>query len=216
MIKLVLAVTPALYRQILQERIDSEGDILVVRHATAYSDVLSITNEHGYDLIFLDSNLAGLNLMEYLRFLKEKRENQRILLLMKSGDRDQVVNALCLGIKGCLYPECGPDTFIRAVRAVASDELWADVGLISKALGKMLQTRKFSIEDLKHKLTKKEENIARLILHGCSNKQIARQLFISEKTVKTHIGHIFKKLGIRSRFQLTASYLDNEVIQTES
>jgi DNA-binding NarL/FixJ family response regulator len=181
-----------------------------------YSDIVSIVDNKDIDVVFLDSNLVGLNVMEYLGLLKEKKSAIKILIMLNSPDSDRVINALCLGVKGCLGMDSNKDEFVQAVRAVNNEEIWADVGLISRALNKLLNTKKFSLDDLKHKLTKKEERIARLILQGHSNKDIGKELFISEKTVKTHVGHIFRKLGIKSRFQLTANYFSGEAFTSES
>jgi len=216
MIKLVLAISHNLYRESLKELIKHESDIVIIREVSRYSDILPMIDDNDIDVLFLDPNLSGLNIMEYLGSVRDRRSPLKILLMLNSRDNEMVVNALCLGVKGCLDMDSSADQFVQAVRSVSNEEIWAEVNLISKALNKILNTKKFSLNDLKSKLTNKEEKIARLILQGHSNKEIAKELFISEKTVKTHVGHIFKKLGIKSRFQLTANYFSGEAFTSES
>jgi len=216
MIKLALAISPNLYRESLKELIKHESDIVIIREVSLYSGILPMIDDNDIDVLFLDPNLSGLNIMEYLGSVRDRRSPLKILLMLNSRDNEMVVNALCLGVKGCLDMDSSADQFVQAVRSVSNEEIWAEVNLVSKALNKILNTKKFSLNDLKSKLTNKEEKIARLILQGHSNKEIAKELFISEKTVKTHVGHIFKKLGIKSRFQLTANYFSGEAFTSES
>jgi len=216
MIRVVLAVSSNLYRQSIRELIKPVQDINIVQEISQYPELVQIVDKHDVDVLFLDINLTGLKINDYLNTIRDKKSPLKILLLLNSLDNDKIINALCLGVKGCLDLDANVEQFVQAIRAVNNEEIWADVSLISKALNKILNTKKFNVEDLKNKLTKKEEKIAQLILQGFSNKDIAKEMFISEKTVKTHIGHIFKKLGIKSRYQLAANYLGGEIFPSES
>lgn len=216
MIRLALAISHNLYKESLKELIKSHSDIVITKEVSQYSDILPLIDDIDVDVLFLDPHLSGLNIMEYLGFVRDKKSYLKILLLLNSRDEEMVVNALCLGVKGCLDMDSTSEQFIQAVRSVGNEEIWADVSLVSKALSKILNAKKVSLNDLKSKLTNKEEKIARLILQGYRNKEIAQTMFISEKTVKTHIGHIFKKLGIKSRYQLAANYLGGDIFPSES
>lgn len=219
MIKVVLAVSSNLYRQGLRDSIKSEQDIKIVQEISNYSDLIPLLNYNENYVLFLDLNLQGLKIVEYLNFIRSKQANLKVLLMMNSTENEKIINALCFGVKGCLDIHSTKEQFLQAIRAVHNDEIWADTVLVSKALNKILNSKKndlTDLQDLKNKLTKQEEKIAQLILKGFSNKEIAKELFISEKTVKTHIGHIFKKLGIKSRYELAANYLGGEIFPAES
>ena len=219
MIQVVLAVSSNLYRESLKDLIRSEQGIKIVQEISNYGDLIPLlNNDEGY-VLFLDLNLQGLKIVEYLNFIRSKKANLKVLLMMNSTENEKIINALCFGVKGCLDINSTKEQFIQAIRAVHNEEIWADSVLVSKALNKILNSKKNDLndlQDLKNKLTKQEEKIAQLILKGFSNKEIAKELFISEKTVKTHIAHIFKKLGIKSRYELAANYLGGEIFPTES
>ncbi|MEX0999917.1 MAG: response regulator transcription factor [Thermodesulfobacteriota bacterium] len=219
MIKVVLAVSSNLYRQSLKDSIKSEEDIKIVQEISYYSELIPVLNNDESHVLFLDLNLQGLKIVEYLNLIREKKSHLKVLLMMNSTENEKIINALCFGVKGCLDINSTKEQFLQAIRAVHNEEIWADTSLVSRALNKILNSKKNDLndlQDLKNKLTKQEEKIAQLILKGFSNKEIAKALFISEKTVKTHLGHIFKKLGIKSRYQLTANYLGGEIFPTES
>lgn len=219
MINVVLAVSSNLYRQSLKDSLKSEQDIKIVREISHYNELIPLLNNNENHVLFLDLNLQGLKIVDYLNLIKEKKANIKMLLMMNSREEEKIVNALCFGVKGCLDINSTTEQFLQAIRAVHNEEIWADNALVSKALNKILNSKKNDLndlQDLKNKLTKQEEKIAQLILKGFSNKEIAKALFISEKTVKTHLGHIFKKLGIKSRYQLTANYLGGEIFPAES
>ena len=219
MIKVVLAVSSNLYRQSLKDSIKSEEDIKIVQEISYYSELIPVLNNDESHVLFLDLNLQGLKIVEYLNLIREKKSHLKVLLMMNSTENEKIINALCFGVKGCLNINSTKEQFLQAIRAVHNEEIWADNSRVSRALNKILNSKKNDLndlQDLKNKLTKQEEKIAQLILKGFSNKEIAKALFITEKTVKTHLGHIFKKLGIKSRYQLTANYLGGEIFPTES
>ncbi len=219
MIKVVLAVSSNLYRQSLKDSIKSEEDIKIVQEISYYSELIPVLNNDESHVLFLDLNLQGLKIVEYLNLIREKKSHLKVLLMMNSTENEKIINALCFGVKGCLDINSTKEQFLQAIRAVHNEEIWADTSLVSRALNKILNSKNNDLndlQDLKNKLTKQEGKIAQLILKGFSNKEIAKALFITEKTVKTHLGHIFKKLGIKSRYQLTANYLGGEIFPTES
>ena len=193
----VIALTSKLYRQSLKDSIKSEQDIEIVKEISHYNDLISLLNEDQTHVLFLDLNLQGLKIVEYLNFIKEKKSPLKVLLMMNSTENEKIINALCFGVKGCLDINSTKEQFLQAIRAVHNEEIWADTNLVSKALNKILNSKKndlHDLQDLKNNLTKQEEKIAQLILKGFSNK----------------------KLGIKSRYQLTANYMGGELFPTES
>lgn len=127
--------------------------------------------------------------------------------MLHTIDEETFINAISLGVRGYLTEESNTVQFIEAIRAVVKEEIWADGKIVAKVLTRLLPLRKDK-SDLNFNLTKREEEIVMLVVQGWSNKQISKQLFISDKTVKTHLVNIFKKLGINNRFQLAVNFLD--------
>ena len=96
----------------------------------------------------------------------------------------------------------------QAIRTISKDEIWAQRRIVTKALARILYLEEGKPKPLQLNLTKREEQIVSLVMQGYSNKRIANKLSLSEKTVKNHLGVIFKKLGISSRLQLAIYLLD--------
>ncbi|HXP52798.1 MAG TPA: response regulator transcription factor [Bacteroidia bacterium] len=125
-------------------------------------------------------------------------------------DEEVIINSLSLGARGYLTDASSSEEFIQAIRAVSKGEIWADIKIITKVLTRLLPPRE-SKPDIKPNLTKREEEIVRLVVQGLSNKQISKRLFISEKTVKNHLGNIFNKLGVSSRLNLAINRLGENI-----
>ncbi|WP_243093877.1 helix-turn-helix transcriptional regulator [Thermus thalpophilus] len=107
-------------------------------------------------------------------------------------ENDQAPQTLKRGYRGYLYPDQGLDVLVKALKAVAQGEVWAERRKVAEAL-----------EEPPPHLTLREKEVAALAALGLSNKEIAKELGISEKTVKAHLTLVFQKLGIKRRSELT-------------
>lgn len=111
------------------------------------------------------------------------------VVLLKN--REQAAQALRLGYRGYLYPEQGLEVLAQALRKVAEGEVWAERRVVAALVGEPLL-----------QLTPREKEVASLAALGLSNKEIAKELGISERTVKAHLSAIFHKAGVKRRSQL--------------
>ncbi|WP_243026927.1 helix-turn-helix transcriptional regulator [Thermus albus] len=111
------------------------------------------------------------------------------LVLLRS--REQAAEALKLGYKGYLYPEQGLEVLAQALRKVAEGEAWAERRVVATLVGEPTP-----------QLSPREREVAALAALGLSNKEIAKELGISERTVKAHLSAVFQKAGIKRRSQL--------------
>jgi len=125
-----------------------------------------------------------------------------VLLLLHGPDEKFIINAISLGVRGCLTQASSRDQLIQAIKTVNNDEIWMDVGTVTKILARLLPKEINDLKSNSTNLTKKEKEIVILVAEGLSNKEISQKLYISEVTVKTHIRNVFKKVGVSSRFQL--------------
>ena len=119
----------------------------------------------------------------------------RVLVLTSFSDRTQIMAALDAGASGYLLKDAEPDELIRGIRAAARGES----PLAPKAAREVLDAR--SEETLPVELSPRETEVLRLVARGLPNKQIARELEISEKTVKAHLTHVFQQLDVTDRTQ---------------
>jgi Response regulator containing a CheY-like receiver domain and an HTH DNA-binding domain len=144
--------------------------------------------------------MPELDIQEILESIRQKSTETKVLLLLHTPDEEVIIDAIYSGARGYLTSALNAMEFIQAIRAVSKDKIWVEIKVITKILSPLLPSR----SDLSFpNLTKREEEIVRLVIQGYSNKKISDKLFIAEKTVKTHLNNVFRRLGIKNRVQLT-------------
>lgn len=140
---------------------------------------------------------------------KEPRgEGQHIVLLSDQPDELLVMAALSAGVDGCCNTHAAPEVLRQVALVVANGGLWIGQSLLQRLVGSssrvLGQRENLAKNDNWTKLiSEREVQVARLVADGASNKEIARQLMISERTVKAHLTSIFEKLSLRDRLQLS-------------
>jgi NarL family two-component system response regulator LiaR len=194
-IRVVLADDHAVVRQGLRTFLDLQEDIEVVAEASDGAGAVAEVEAHDPDVLLLDLVMPGTDGLAALKELRGARA--RVIVLTSFGDDDKLFAALRGGAAGYLLKDVQPTELVRALRsAVAGDS----------PLSPAIATR--VVEEVAHggtpvhdDLTPRELDVLLLIARGRSNKVIARELGVAEKTVKTHVSHILAKLGVSDRTQ---------------
>ncbi|MBO0682859.1 MAG: response regulator transcription factor [Candidatus Dormibacteraeota bacterium] len=161
-------------------------------------DLEAATNlvRRGRPQVVLTSLPTEVEGMEGIRTLAAARPQARVLVLAESGDGDRVLAAVAAGAAGYLPKDAGPDELARGVLAAArgesGDALRVALALVGESSGRTLDGPL---------LTRRERQVLALVARGLANKQIGRQLGISEKTVKAHLGRTFQRIGVGDRTQ---------------
>lgn len=209
MIKIALVIQSNLYAELLSKKLNAEKEFSVVSRSKNGDELFSNTNEYDFDLIILDSFIPNLNLRNFIAQIKEINSNTGLIVLFHFNNVDMMIEAITSGIEGCLNIDSNYSDLVQAIKTVNDGGIYAENIVLTTALKRFINKHEKPLKQLTNSLTKREIEISELINQGLSNKAIANKLFISEKTVKTHISHIFKKLGIKHRYQLNTNYLDN-------
>lgn len=210
---LMLVTQSNLFIEGIRRLLESEKDLQIVAEASAHQDIIPLIKQKRPDILFVDLSLPYLDVLKLLEPITEKSPETKVLLLLNTLDEEFIVSALSCGIRGYLKPSASAEQFVQAIRAMSRGEIWAERRIITRALDITLQRGKLR-PVLKHNLTDREEGIIKLVIQGCGNEQIAEKLFISENTVKTHLGHIYDKLGIKNRQQLIVKLLGDDISKT--
>lgn len=150
---------------------------------------------------------AGETVAEVLSWLG-LREMPRVVLLCDDPDESLVMETLAAGAVGCCNSHAAPEVLRQVALVVGNGGLWIGQSLLQRVIGttsRILGQRppEAKNDSWASRLSERETQVARLIANGASNKEIAGQLSISERTVKAHLTSIFEKLGLRDRLQLS-------------
>ncbi len=205
-ISLAVISTQTLVLEGLAKILESEKDINIIATARGVEEILPIIEHKKPDVVLIDTELNQDNKDRIIEFIKSKTFDSRIILLLHYHDEKFITGALNVGVSGFISTSSTGEEMCEAIRAVHLGHSCSDTELIKKLVTKILPKKKRKPVLLTPRLTSKEQEIAYLVSEGLSNKAIARQLSISERTVKAHLNNIFKKLGIANRLQLAIEY----------
>lgn len=217
MVKVLIADDQALVRTGFRMILDAENDVEVTGEAADGLEAIAAAQSERPDVILMDVRMPNMNGIEATRRLVDKDDVDPIrVLILTTFDLDEYVyDALRAGASGFLLKDAPPEDLVQAVRVVARGE-----GLIAPSITKRL------IEEIAQRppqhtappealrsLTQRELEVLQLVARGLSNQEIAKELFVSETTVKTHVGRVLMKLGVRDRVQAVVLAYESGIVR---
>lgn len=149
------------------------------------------------DVVMMDLVMPGMDGIAVIRALRERHPHIEVIALTSFAEPERVHGALQAGAEGYLLKDAEPDQLAAAVRAAHRGEVHLDP-MVAKQLSRSLRLPKAQMADT---LTNRERAVLSLVAQGLSNREIARQLGISERTARTHVSNMLIKLGLPSRTQ---------------
>lgn len=192
-----------LLRRGLAELFEASGAFRVVGSVSSGTSGIELARRLLPDMILLDLHMPGLDGLDTLHALKLDLPDSRVMVLTASAARDDLLAALRTGADGYLLKDSEPEELLEAVTACASGQARLDPALSALLAGGMRE-RAVCREAPRVELTERERQTLMLITEGFGNKLIARQLGISEGTVKIYVKHLLSKLSLHSRLELAA------------
>lgn len=190
-----------LLRKGLTQLIALEDGLEVVGEADNGTKGIELARELDPDLIILDLNMHGLDGLETLRIMRAEGVTSRIIMLTVSDNDEDVIQAISFGADGYLLKDMDPVLILEKIKQAVSGEMVISdklAAILAKAIRKPDVSQKAL---LLNSLTSREFEILKQIAKGLTNKLIARELDITDGTVKVHVKHLLKKLGMRSRVE---------------
>jgi DNA-binding NarL/FixJ family response regulator len=212
-IKVIIADDHSLVRQGLRRYLEMAGDIQVVGEAANGREVLGIMDNGAgdADIVLLDIRMPEMDGLEAARRIKQHHPEVGVIMLTAYDDRQFVVEAVRAGAKGYVLKARDAEHLIQTVRLVAGGNMVIDPQLVVALADELTQSKD---RDRKAEtLTAREIEVLQLLAFGHTNKDIAEQLYISPDTVKTHLEHIFEKLGASDRTAAVAEALRRHLIE---
>ena len=196
MIRVALADDHRVVRVGLEQLLGTFDDVELVGSADGGEAAVEQATAQKPDVLLLDLSMPDLDGIEVTRRVAAASPGTRVVLFTSFSDRDQIVQALDAGAIGYLLKDAEPEAIHDALRAAARGES----PLAPKAAAELLASRaERPTADVE--LTGRERDVLRLVIAGDANKQIARKLGISEKTVKGHLTNLFQRIGVQDRTQ---------------
>lgn len=196
MIRVVLVDDHAVVRAGLAQLVTAAGDMEVVGTAADGAQALAVVRESRPDIVLMDLQMPGVDGVAATRAITEEQLAE-VLVLTSYSDGERIVAALDAGAVGYLLKDADPDDVLDGIRAVARGES----PLHPRAARALLGARRGAPRTEEVALTPREREVLALVRQGLANKQIARRLHISERTVKAHLTSVFQRLGVEDRTQ---------------
>jgi len=210
-IRVLIADDHSLVRQGLRRYLDMAEDIDVVGEASNGEEAVAMVEKEQPDIVLLDIRMPGVDGLEAARMIRERFPNVGAIMLTAYDDRQFVVEAVRAGARGYVLKARDAEHLIQTVRLVAGGNMVIDPQLVVALAEELSQAKE---RDRKAEtLTAREIEVLQLLAFGHTNKDIADQLFISPDTVKTHLEHIFEKLGASDRTAAVAEALRRRLIE---
>lgn len=170
--------------------------------------LLQVLRDKTPDVLLMDCQFQGGRMDSLLQRIQAASPGTKTMLLSDFFGDYEVIKALVYGAKGCIRKTLPPAQWLKAIQVIHDGDIWVDRKLLVDALDGLLHQATLKLKHLESKpetLTQREWEVIRWVGEGMTNKQIARQMIISDTTVKTHLQNIFGKLKVGRRIQLPSA-----------
>jgi DNA-binding NarL/FixJ family response regulator len=191
-----------------------EDGFEVVAECDDGDEVLDAVAEHRPDLVLMDVRMRRVDGVTATQQLRAGGDEPPVLVLTTFDDDDALWGALDAGAAGFVLKDAMAEDLIAAARAVAGGAAWLDPKVATRVLG-AVRTRERTSGDAVtrvEQLTEREHDVLRHMARGATNAEIAAALIVGEATVKTHVGAIFSKLGVRDRAAAIVFAYDHGIV----
>lgn len=197
-LRIVIVDDEPLVRAGLRAILEAEPDLEVVGEADDGGDVRGVVDGTRPDVVLMDVRMPRVDGIAATRALLGREPAPRVLVVTTFENDDHVLDALRAGAHGFLLKRARPEEVVQAVRTVAR----GDSLLFPDAVRRLATARPPSGDELRSaRLTEREGEVLRLMATGRSNAEIAAELYLGVETVRTHVGNVLGKLGVRDRTQ---------------
>ena len=206
-ISVLIASSSVISCELLVGALNRHDHFRVAASATTAQEVLEVVQSADVDIALINATLADgpLSGLGVLRQIRECSPEVKSVILLDSHQRNMVVDAFRVGARGVFsLSQSGFKALCRCVEQVHAGQIWAnstELSEVTEAFFQLAPIRVVNADGLRL-LTKREEDVVRLLAEGMQNRDIAKDLKLSEHTVKNYLFHIFDKLGVSSRVEL--------------
>jgi DNA-binding NarL/FixJ family response regulator len=209
MIKVIICDDQDIVRDGLELLLKLEADIEIIGIASDGAEAVEMTVQKKPDLVLMDLKMPVMNGVDATREIKAKCAGVKVLVLTTYGTDDWVFDAIRAGASGYLLKDSPRETVLSAIKGTIEGKTYIDPSVAGKLLGEISSIKKKSSDLIMDKITQRETEVFKLLAKGLSNGDIAKQLYLSEGTVRNHVSSIISKLGVSDRTQAAILALQN-------
>ena len=191
-----------LVRAGLATLVGTTDDLLIVGEAPGGEQAVTMAGDLEPDVVLMDLSMPGMDGVEATRLILDAHPQIRVVVLTSFADEERVADALAAGAVGYLLKDSDPRDLLGAIRSASLGHAPLDPR-VARALLPSTTPR------VKDTLSARELEVLKLVAKGLANKQIGRALGISERTVKVHVGHVFRRIGVADRTSAAMWARDN-------
>jgi DNA-binding NarL/FixJ family response regulator len=207
-IHLIIVDDHLVVREGLKGMLSGQPDFAIVGEADDGAQAVSLATRLQPDVVLMDLRMPGVDGVDAIRQIKAQQPQTHVLVLTTYGSDADIVRAIEAGATGYLLKDTPRRELFRAVRAAAQGE-----SVLAPTVASRLMTRMRSPAE--ESLTAREIEVLQWVSQGASNKEIGKALHISEATVKTHLTHIFSKLGVADRTAAVTVALERGILSLD-
>ncbi len=205
-IGILVADDHVLFREGLRKILELEEDIKIVGEAGDGAEALGLADRLKPDVILMDISLPGPNGIRITRQIKKRHRKVYVIMLSMYEDTAHIMESFQAGASGYVIKTRPSGELIQTIRSVFREGVSIPPTIEHKLL-KGLRKPDFLSRTKRVNITKREVRVLRLVASGNTNKEIAQKFLISEKTVKNHLNHIYRKLKVKNRAQAVVEAL---------
>jgi DNA-binding NarL/FixJ family response regulator len=187
------------------------ADVVVVAEAATAEDAMRVALDVRPDVMLLDIDLPGMNGLRLLREIGPRLPETKFVMLTVSTDHDDVLEAVRLGAVGYLTKDLDADALLRSIRGVRDGDLAMPRRLAARTIRDLVESSAGRGErgtPGAATLSRREEEILRLLANGLTDREIGEALTISTRTVESHVSNVLRKLDARNRAEAARRYLE--------
>lgn len=217
--RILLIDDHTLFRSGLRLLLKRQSDFEVVAEAADGIEGLKRARELKPDVILLDLNMPGLSGLEVLKILSQDLPECVVIVLTVSEEGDELAEALRSGARGYLVKNIDAEALVSGIRRAVEGESVIDPGMTGKLVEQLRNQgpapARADKDTQRSRLTTREMQVTQLVVRGASNKVIARELDVTESTVKIHVQNVLKKLNLTSRVQIAVYAVEHGLFSEE-
>lgn len=204
MLKIMLVDDHEVVRLGIKALLSNFPEYEVVTEASNSQEAISRASEYKPDVVIMDIRLPGKNGIEATKVIIEDNPDTKIIMLTSFAEDDLLFDAINAGAYGYILKQIGSDDLLNALAAIGRGEALLDPALTQKVFKRVREAARKATDEAFAALSDQEIRILALISEGKTNKQIASEIFLSEKTVRNYVSSILSKLSLSTRSEAAA------------